>query len=152
MEQASEFMCIHVIQICQRIHFRCSLRPTIPISRSKDPTTYLQAAAEALDAGNRRKALARSVASTALSSGDSSGKRSHTSVEPTPSTKVTPDGKQLCPAPESLAPRALNFEADEPCEGWFHTILFKATKTTYNSDKHHVVSCSQVEMEIPQNY
>ena len=70
----------------------------------------VQVAARALAAGQRRKQLAASVASTASSSG-SSGKRTHVSLDPTPSTKVTPEAKQTCAVqPNPVEPCQLSFE------------------------------------------
>ena len=73
-----------------------------------------QVAKEARAAGERRKQLAVAVASTSASSG-SSGKRSHRSVAPTNSTKVTPEAKQPCASVEPVEPRslAMKFEAVE---------------------------------------
>ncbi|CAL1161369.1 unnamed protein product [Cladocopium goreaui] len=64
----------------------------------------LQVAKAAREAGVRRKQLARSIASTASSSGSSgSGKRSSRTMEPTASTQVTPDPKQVCSVPPTDA-------------------------------------------------
>ena len=71
----------------------------------------LQAAKAAREAGVRRKQLARSIASTASSSGSSgSGKRSSRTMEPTASTQVTPDPKQVCSVPPTVEPRSLAFD------------------------------------------
>ena len=76
----------------------------------------LQVAKAAREAGARRKQLARSIASTASSSGSSgSGKRSSRTMEPTASTQVTPDPKQVCGGDNAavvhapVEPRALAF-------------------------------------------
>ena len=71
----------------------------------------LQVAKAAREAGVRRKQLARSIASTASSSGSSgSGKRSSRTMEPTASTQVTPDPKQVCSVPPTVEPRSLAFD------------------------------------------
>ena len=78
-----------------------------------------QAATAAIEAGKRRKDLARSIASSATSTGSSSGsgKRSHGEVKPTDSTKVTPEPKVPCVLGEIVEPRQLDF-GDGTQEGW----------------------------------
>ena len=70
---------------------------------------YAKVARAAIEAGKRRRDLALTVAATSASSG-SSGKRSNKSMEPTPSTHVTPEPKQSHTETPTVEPRALEFE------------------------------------------
>ena len=85
---------------------------------------HMQAAAAALDAGSRRKALARSIASASSTPGVSSsscssgsGKRGHLDLKPTPSTKVTPDSKVSCSRRDAVEPCKLMFDGDSSASG-----------------------------------
>ena len=70
---------------------------------------YAKVARAAIEAGKRRRDLALTVAATSASSG-SSGKRSNKSMEPTPSTHVTPEPKQSHTETPTVEPCALEFE------------------------------------------
>ena len=97
----------------------------------------MQAASAALEAGKRRKALAKSVASTSASGSASSvpssdgsgGKRTRGEVLATPSTKVTPDAKVTCERGAVVTPCALNFDEN--------TGLSNQNKKKLSSDPRH---------------
>lgn len=97
-----------------------------------------QAAAAALAAGKRRRELAKSIAATSSCSGTpassvsgtgSESKRGHDDLQPTPSTRVTPDAKAPCARGDDVPPRSLDFEGLPPmfrpmlCSTYLHSLI-----------------------------
>ena len=127
--------CCFPIDICRETSFKIV---QLILKKKK-----LQAASAALEAGKRRKALAKSVASTSASGSASSvpssdgsgGKRTRGEVLATPSTKVTPDAKVTCERGAVVTPCALNFDENtfKWSPPWHEFFVFKYICNAYET-------------------